>query len=81
VAGGAVREIGMAESNILRPTGQAVTVRTLPDIMVCRALVAHLTILEGGVVDRTLPGAGGVAHRARARFVTVRYRMARLAIC
>ena len=80
VAGGAVREIRMAESDILLPANTAVTVRTLPRIVICRTLVAHLTIHERFVVWRILPAAGDVAQRASAFIVPIRYHMAGLAI-
>ena len=79
VAGSAVREIGMGEGSIL-PGGSTVAVCTLPRIVIIWALVANLTIHVLTMVYRTLPGVCFVAQRASARIVTVRHRMARLAI-
>ena len=79
VAVGAVRETVMADRSPY-PDDSSVAVRTLPGIVILRRRVAFLTLHVLGVVYRTLPGIGGVALRASASKVTVRHRVARLAI-
>lgn len=79
VAGSAVREIGMGEGGIF-PGCSTVAVCTLPGVVIYGSLVAHHTIHKLTVVYRLLPAVGGVAQRASAGIMTIRYCMTGLAI-
>lgn len=63
VAAAAIRCAGVRVSGLF-PAVRCVAIGTLPQVVICRALVAHFTIIKLAVVDGIPPCIGVVAQIA-----------------